>query len=81
MMKYIVLLVTLIVVAFGVKNSVHAQSVSHISALSGINADVNIVFPSMNNALADRALANFVARHVRMFKNEVRKVYVTTGSV
>jgi len=80
-MKYIVLLLTLIVVAFGVKGSTHAQDLNQISALSGINADVDITFPSMDNVLADRALANFIARHVRTFKNEVRRAAIATGSV
>lgn len=79
-MKYIVWLLTLVSMCVGVQYSVYAQEMSHISVLSGMNADVDITFPS-GNTLTDRALSNFIARHIRAFKNEVRRAAITTGSV
>lgn len=80
-MKYIVLLFALVFVCVGGQYAAYAQDMVRISALSGINADIDIAFPSMNNALAERALTNFIARQIRLFKHEVRRVVVTTGSV
>lgn len=81
MMKYIVLLFALVFACVGSQYAAYAQDVTRISALSGINADVDITSPPMNNVLADRALTNFIARQIRLFKHEVRRVVIATGSV